>query len=376
MTIAQSTANFELERGGLARHLIADTGSEPAWSGLEINHIAIDGRRERVACRSGFLNPFAVLLKLTVDRLAPRPIALIVMPMSGSHILMMRDLVYGLLATHDVAVLDWVNARYVPLSAGRFGFQENVETTATALRKLGPGAHLIGICQSGAVAALAASALHQTGAAERPVSLALLCSPIEPEAERTRIASLLALTARSWLSGSMLAPVARQFPGRGRMVYPAELQQARLMLYLKHHMTAGSVVGRKITDDDGLEGERFPFLTRATRLKDIAGAAFTESIAAIYHDKVLWSGGFRFGGETVRPQIVKDLALMTLEAEGDDITAPGQTVAAQRLFARVPDALREHVLLDEGSHYTPFHGRAAVREVAPALARFMAQHQS
>ena len=156
------------------------------------------------------------------------------------------------------------------------------------------------------------------------------------------------------------------------MVYPAELQLARLKLYLKNHLAVGSSIGGKIVDDDGLEADRFPFLERATRLKDIAGPAFTESIAAIYHDRVLWSGGFRFAGEVVRPRFVKDMALMTVETEGDDITAPGQTVAAQRLFVRVPDRLREHLLLDDGSHYSAFHGRPAIEEVAPALSRFMA----
>jgi poly(3-hydroxybutyrate) depolymerase len=371
MTVVQAAKRDDAGLAGLDPRLIAEPGREPAWGGLAIDHTILGARRRPIESRHISLNPFSVLLTLRVADGAPRPLALLVMPMSGGHALMMRDLAAGLLETHDVALLDWVNARYVPLTAGRFGFQENVETTIAALRHLGAGVHLVGICQSGAVAALAASALHQAGAAERPVSLALLSSPIEPLAEQTRVSSLLAFTARSWLTGSMLSPVPRAFAGRGRMVYPAELQQARLKLYLKNQLAAGTAVGQKITHDDGLEAERFPFLERATRLKDISGPAFTESVAAIYHDRVLWSGGFRFAGEVVGPRFVKDLAVMTIEAEGDDITAPGQTVAAHRLFARVPDGLREHLLLDEGSHFSAFHGRPAIEEVAPALSRFM-----
>lgn len=338
---------------------------------MEIDHTLLGTRQRPVHSNHVQLNPFTVLSTLRVTEAGPRPLALLVMPMSGSHALMIRDLAAGLLETHDVAVLDWVNARYVPLRAGQFGFQENIEAVLAALERLGPGTHLIGICQSGAVAALAASALHQMEAPERPVSLALLSSPIEPQAEQTRVSTLLAYTARSWLTGSMLAKVPPNFAGRGRMVYPAELQQARLKLYFKKHLMANTAVGRKITHDDGLEAARFPFLERATRLKDIAGPAFTESIAAIYHDRVLWSGEFQLAGEVVRPRLVKNLALITVETEGDDITAPGQTVAAHRLFVRVPDRLREHLLLEGGCHYSAFHGRTTVEEVAPALSRFM-----
>ncbi len=354
------------------RSLIADTSHEPAWGGLEIAHVAIDGRRHDVVCRHVVLNPFSVLLKLNVFTGQVRPRVLVVLPMSGGHALMIRDLVQGLLHTHDVSVLDWINARFVPRSAGQFGFVDNLSSTIGALRHLGPGVHLVGICQSGPVVSLAASVMHQSDALERPVSLALLCSPIDPEAAPTRIASLLAATSQSWLGGSMLAPVAPDFVGHRRRVYPAELQQARLLQYLRNHLVADTAVGRKITDDDGLDARRFPFLSRITRVRDINGAAFTESIAAIYRERVLWSGDVRFGGELVRPQTVKDLALMTVEAEGDDITAPGQTVAAHRLFARVPDRLREHLLIDAGCHFSPFHGRTATEEVAPALAQFMA----
>ena len=372
MVFAPIALHSEHPQGMLDPGLIADISREPAWGGLEIDHVAIDSRPHDVVCRHVVLNPFSVLLKLHLVTSQVRPQVLVILPMSGGHVLMIRDLVYGLLRTHDVAVLDWINARFVPRSAGEFGFAENLSSTITALRHLGSGVHLIGICQSGPVVALAASVLHQSGATERPASVVLLCSPIDPAAAPTRVASLLAATSQSWLGGSMLAPVAPAFVGHGRRVYPAELQQARLLQYLKNHLLADTVVGRKIIDDDGFDARRFPFLSRITRIRDINGPAFTESIAAIYRERALWSGGFRFSGELIRPQIVKDLALMTVEAEGDDITAPGQTVAAHRLFARVPDRLREHLLIDAGSHFSTFHGRAATAEVVPAVAQFMA----
>jgi len=357
----------------LDRRLIADPGREPAWRPLGIEAVRIDGRRHMVHSEHEMIGGFSVLIHHRVEDEEPRQRVLLVMPLSGHHGVMMRDLIVGLLESFDVSVLDWINARHVPVEAGLFGFADNVAATVAALGRLGQAsrAHLIGICQSGTTATLAASALHQAGAATAPRALVLLCSPIEPAAQPTRVSSLLTLTTDRWLAESLLSPVPEAFAGRGRMVYPAELQQARLMQYLNQHLMNGTALGTKLVADDGFDAGRFPFLERVSQLKDIAGLAFRESIAAIYHDGVLWNQGFAYAGEPVRPRLVRDMALMTVEAEGDDITAPGQTAAAQRLFVRIPDDLREHLLLDGGSHFSTFHGRQAMTEVVPAIGSFL-----
>ena len=63
-----------------------------------------------------------------------------------------------LLRDHDVYITDWNNARDVPLSAGRFGVDDYVDYLIRFLEEIGPGAHLLAVCQP-CVQALAAVAV-------------------------------------------------------------------------------------------------------------------------------------------------------------------------------------------------------------------------
>jgi len=107
MTVVQAAKRDDAGLAGLDPRLIAEPGREPAWGGLAIDHTILGARRRPIESRHISLNPFSVLLTLRVAEGAPRPLALLVMPMSGGHALMMRDLAAGLLETHDVALLDW-----------------------------------------------------------------------------------------------------------------------------------------------------------------------------------------------------------------------------------------------------------------------------
>ena len=78
--------------------------------------------------------------------------------MSGHFATLLRDTVRTLLLDHDVYVTDWHNIRDVPFGAGRFGLDEYTEHLIDFLAAMGPGAHVVAVCQP-CVAALAAVAL-------------------------------------------------------------------------------------------------------------------------------------------------------------------------------------------------------------------------
>ena len=91
--------------------------------------------------------PFATLLRFHKPAAPPQPRVLIVAPMSGHFATLLRDTVRTVLADHDVYITDWHNARDVPLTADRFGLDEYIEHLMLWLAELGPGAHLMAICQ-------------------------------------------------------------------------------------------------------------------------------------------------------------------------------------------------------------------------------------
>ena len=106
--------------------------------------------------------------------MARQPRVLIVAPMSGHFATLLRGTVHTMLADHDVYITDWHNPRDIPLTAGRFGFDEYVAHVIDFIHQIGPDAHVLAICQP-TVAALAAVALMAAGGdPAQPASLTLM----------------------------------------------------------------------------------------------------------------------------------------------------------------------------------------------------------
>jgi poly(3-hydroxybutyrate) depolymerase len=63
-----------------------------------------------------------------------------------------------MLPAHDIYITDWHNARDIPLAEGHFGFSSFVDHVIQFLRFMGPGSHVVAVCQP-CVPVLAAVAL-------------------------------------------------------------------------------------------------------------------------------------------------------------------------------------------------------------------------
>jgi poly(3-hydroxybutyrate) depolymerase len=87
--------------------------------------------------------PWAALTAFSRPGVPQRQI-LVVAPLSGGFPFLLRDLVVGLLRhAHRVMVTDWPDARYVPLSHGRFGVGDSISHVASMIRALGPDLHVV-----------------------------------------------------------------------------------------------------------------------------------------------------------------------------------------------------------------------------------------
>ena len=85
------------------------------------------------------VTPFGTLLHFKKDIDTEQPRVLLVAPLSGHFATLLRGTVRTMLPEHDVYITDWHNARDVPLSAGRFGFDEYVEHLIKFLEVIGAG---------------------------------------------------------------------------------------------------------------------------------------------------------------------------------------------------------------------------------------------
>ena len=76
----------------------------------------------------------------------------------------------------------------------------------------------------------------------------------------------------------------------------------------------------------------------------------------------------------VRPQAIRDTALLTIEGELDDISGNGQTEAAHLLCLNIPAGRREHFLAPGVGHYGIFSGRRWRETIYPRVRDFIKKH--
>jgi poly(3-hydroxybutyrate) depolymerase len=342
---------------------------QPARIPFDIPSVAVDGRQCAVITRDVLKLPFCVLTEFKLSRSSKRDRMLVVAPLSGHFPVLLRDVVLGLLPHWRVYLTDWVNARHVPPSRGRFGLDDNIGYIVKMMQWLGPRVDLMALCQS-AVPSLAASAIvSQQGAAPR--TLVLIAGPVDPLANPTPVVRSLRDRSLQWFSDNMVADVPALYPGAGRLVHRASFHLMGLMTYLARHLCQHRELRSKLLDDDGAEPARFPFWKLYGSVMDLSAEFFLENIQAVFHDRAICHGALSWRSTAVDLGAISDTALMTVEGEHDDIAAPGQTRAAHRLCPRIADDMRSHLVVRGSGHFSLFHGDRWRDTVLPEIREFL-----
>ncbi len=93
---------------------------------------------------------------------------LIVAPMSGHYATLLRGTVEAMLPGHDVYITDWVDARMVPLGDGAFNLDDYIDYLISILHLLGPGAHIMAVCQPSVPVVAAVALMEARGICRRP----------------------------------------------------------------------------------------------------------------------------------------------------------------------------------------------------------------
>jgi poly(3-hydroxybutyrate) depolymerase len=264
-----------------------------------------------------------------------------------------------------------VDAREVPVGAGSFGLEDNIAYIIDCLRLLGSELHVVALCQS-AMPALAATALLASDRpAEAPRTLTLLSGMIDPRIAPTRIDRWLASHSLRWFEQNAVEPVPAPYPGEGRLVYPAMMQHASLLAYLIRHLGTGEELLGKVLHDDGADPARHPFLQSFLSVMDLPAPFLLDWIRLAFHEFALPRGRLTWRGAKVTPSAMTQTALMTVEGERDDVSAPGQTRIAHELCTGVPDRKRVHHLQSGVGHFGTFHGHVWRTKIMPQIRAFI-----
>ena len=164
---------------------------------------------------------------------------LLIAPLSGHFATLLRATVRTMLPEHDVYITDWHNARDVPPEAGRFGFDEYIEHLIRFLEKIGPGAHMVAVCQPCVAALVAASVMAQGDNPAQPRSMTLMAGPIDTRVNPTKVNELAKSKPIDWFEKNLIARVPGRYAGGGRKVYPGFVQLAAFMsMNIDRHLKA------------------------------------------------------------------------------------------------------------------------------------------
>jgi poly(3-hydroxybutyrate) depolymerase len=348
-----------LSAGGLTHHR-----PEFGFAQVRVGNRTVDVRETVVDA-----TPFGKLLHFRKENAPAQPPVLLVAPMSGHFATLLRGTVKVLLPENDVFITDWRNARDIPLDEGPFGMDEFVAHIMRFLRAIGPGAHIMAVCQP-AVAVLAAVAmLAQQGDPAQPRSMTLMAGPIDTRVNPTKVNELAAGRPIEWFERNLIGVVPWRYRGAWRHVYPGFVQLAAFMtMNLDRHVGAHFNHFRALVggDEAGAAAHR-GFYDEYNAVMDLPAEFYLETVQRVFQEHDLPLGRLTFRGERVRPGAIRRTALLTVEGERDDICAIGQTVAALDLCTGLPPTMKSHHLQTGVGHYGVFSGRRWQTEVYPRV---------
>jgi polyhydroxyalkanoate depolymerase len=294
--------------------------------------------------------------------------------MSGHFATMLSPTVRTMLADHDVYITDWHNARDVSTEHGPFGLDDYVEHLIRFIRAIGAGTHLFAVCQPSVAAVMAVAAMAEDDDPAQPPTLTLMAGPIDTRVNPTRMNEMAyrqpLSTYRRYLS-----VVPGSYEGAGRLVYPGFLQVGGFMsLNFKRHVRSHVDIYRSYARGEAESSrDTREFYREYFSVTDLAAEFYLDTLERIFQQDLLARGEMTYRDQPVRPELITRTALLTIEAERDDMCAPGQTEAAHALFTGIAPAWhRQHLQAGVG-HYGVFAGSRWTSEVYPVLRSFIAE---
>jgi poly(3-hydroxybutyrate) depolymerase len=305
-----------------------------------------------------------------------KPKVLLVAPLSGHHATLLRDTVRSLLAEHDVWITDWVNARLVPLTAGPFHLDDYVDYVRDWIRLLTdekrPSLHVISVCQP-TVPVLAAVSLQAANREATPKTMTMMGGPIDARRSPTAVNNLARKKPHSWFEQHVIERVPSKYPGYMRRVYPGFLQHLGFVAMNpdRHLIAHWDYYHRLVAGDGESASAHRRFYDEYNAVLDMPAEYYLDTVKTVFQDYALPKGRMQVRGELVRPQAIRDTALLTIEGELDDISGNGQTEAAHALCLNIPRERRSHYVAPGVGHYGIFSGRRWREMIFPRVRDFI-----
>ncbi|NKJ09065.1 polyhydroxyalkanoate depolymerase [Rhizobium sp. SG741] len=344
-----------------------------------LHETTIDGKPVSVHEKIAWKKPFCNLIHF--ERSLPAghgidPRILIVAPISGHYATLLRGTVEALLPGADIYITDWIDARMVPMTEGTFDLEDYIDYVIEMLHHLGPDTHVVAVCQPSVPVLAAVAVMEAAGDPLVPASMTLMGGPIDTRINPTAVNQLAKDRPLEWFADNVIMNVPWPQPGFMRPVYPGFLQLSGFMsMNLDRHMIAHKDFFVHLVKNDGEPAEKHrDFYDEYLAVMDLTAEFYLQTVDQVFIKHALPKGELMHRGRPVDPSVIRNVALLTVEGENDDISGVGQTMAAQTICTGIPDHMRMHYLQPDVGHYGVFNGSRFRREIAPRILAFAREH--
>jgi len=367
--LAGLTDNVVLRNLTAAYELFARAGLTHRRPAYGIDRVTVGNRDVEVHERAALTTPFGTLLHFKKDIDTAQPRVLLVALLSGHFATLLRGTVRTMLPEHDVYITDWHNARDVALTHGRFGFDDYIEHLIRFLEAIGPGAHVVAVCQPCVAVLVAAAVMAQTDNFAQPRSMTLMAGPIDTRVNPTKVNELANSKPIEWFEQNLIASVPLRYPGGFRRVYPGFVQLAAFMsMNIERHVKAHRELYDNIAKGEHEKAQvTKAFYDEYFAVLDLTAEFYLETVRLVFQEHALPLGTLEWQGERVDPRAVKRTMLLTVEGERDDICAVGQTAAAHDLCGGLRPYLKRHHMQAGVGHYGVFSGNRWTNQIYPLV---------
>ncbi len=357
--------------GQVTEHAFNRMIAKPGWG---IETVVRNGRDCVVTVEPVLTRPFGDLIHFKTDReTTPKRKVLLIAPMSGHYATLLRKTVISLLPDCDVYITDWHNARDVPVSEGKFDIEDFTLYLVDFMKELGRDTHVIAVCQPAPLALAATAYLAEKSPEHQPRTLTLIGGPIDPDAAATDVTDFGRRVTMGLLEHSVIQRVGTTHKGFGRLVYPGNVQLSSFIsMNPENHARSFSNQISAVAKGEASEHDRHnTFYDEYLSVMDMTAEFYLSTVERIFKTRDIADNKFDVKGHRVDIGKITKTAVKTVEGTKDDITAPGQCIAALDLLTGLPDSKKASHVEPGAGHYGIFSGKAWRQNIRPLVIDFI-----
>jgi len=358
--------------GQVTERSFARMAVKPDWGIQSV--VGEDGRDHIVDIKVEVSKAFGDLVHFKVQgRKEMARKVLLVAPMSGHYATLLRSTVASLLPDCELYITDWHNARDIPVSEGKFDVEDYTLYLVDFMKHLGPQIHVIAVCQPAPLTLAATAYLAEEDPKAQPRSLTLIGGPIDPDATPTEVTDFGNRITMGQLEQSMIQRVGYKYKGVGRKVYPGLLQLSSFIaMNSESHTKAFKDQINRVAKGEASDHDKHnKFYDEYLAVMDMTAEFYLSTVERIFKGLEIAKNEFVVAGKRVDIGKITDVAVKTVEGENDDISAPGQCVAALRLCTGLPDSKKAWHLEPGAGHYGIFAGKSWRNNIRPLVLDFI-----